>query len=56
MDCVGVDSVGCQFNEMGGWLGNFLDVAGNPIGSFLFLIMVTAFIVLTFLAIKQIFS
>lgn len=52
MDCAGVDSFGCLMNDMGSWLGGFLNVMGDPAGTIIFIIFIIAFIVLLGLAFK----
>jgi len=52
MDCQGVDSFGCAMGDLGGYFGGFLDSFGTPASSFIFIILISAFLILIALAIK----
>lgn len=61
MDCVGVSgsdpsAFGCQMKEMGGWTGQFFFDFGNPVFSFVFILLMLGFIVLVFMAIRNALS
>ena len=61
MDCVGISgsdpaSFGCSMKEMGGWTGQFLFDFGNPVFSFVFILLLVGFVALVFLAIKNALS
>jgi len=42
--------------EMGGWTGQFLFDFGNPVFSFVFILLLVGFVALVFLAIKNALS
>jgi amino acid transporter len=54
MECTGVDSFGCLMSDMGGWTGNFLATFGNPGFAFLFMILMAGFVIIAFIAVKQV--
>ena len=48
MDCVGQETFGCQMDSIGGWFQSFFSTAGDPLASFLFVLLMIASIVILF--------
>jgi len=54
MDCNGVEDFGCSMQNMGSWVGNFLNVAGEPLTSLLFIFLIVTSILIMGYAMKRI--